>query len=327
MAFPVGLEQLVLDHPVDLAVELEGVVLELRHAVLPHLEGALFERGKALAVGVPQRTVEVLALDVDGAHLAPVGEPDSPPAGDVVADLADRPDRVLERHVAQHDVLVLEHAQHAGGGADLEERGVLAHVRVADDHVQPPVLLGVGVRFVAGVDDRPAAGGGRADAFPDVLGALGDRVGGAACRLQHLAGAGVDLAADEERDQHLGVRGHVVGAVGEVVLVAAVAVAGRVGVVLEQVDRAPDRLLGEPLLGRLDERLEDPLAGLVVHDQVVQRVALGRGVLGVGSDIEIEPGPVLQEHVRRAPPRHHPAEQVTGDLVRAQAGAGRGACR
>ena len=34
------------------------------------------------------------------------------------------------------------------------------------------------------------------DAFPDVLGPLGDAVHGAPRRLQHLAGAGVDLAAD-----------------------------------------------------------------------------------------------------------------------------------
>ena len=257
-------------------------------------------------------------MDVERAHLAPVGQPDGAAAGHVVADLADRPDRVLQGHVAQHDVVVLEHPQHARRGADLHERRVLAHVRVADDHVQPAVLLGVGVRFVAGVDDRSAPRGGRRHALPDVLGALGDRVGRTAGGLQHLAGAGVDLAADEERDQHLGVVAEVVVTVGAVVLVAAVGVAGRVGVVLEQVDRAADRLLGEALLGRLDELLEDPLPRLVVHDEVVQRVALGRRVLGVRADVEVQPGAVLQEHVRAASPRHHAAEQVAGDLVGAQ---------
>jgi urea transporter len=64
-------------------------------------------------------------------------------------------------------------------------------------------------------------------------------------------------------------------AAGEVVLVAAVAVAGRVGVVLEQVDGAADALLAEALLGRLQQALEDALAGLVVHHQVVEAVALG----------------------------------------------------
>ncbi len=201
----------------------------------------------------------------------------------------------------------------------LTKSRVLAHVRVADDHVETPVLLGVGVRLVAGVDDRAAAGGGRRHALPDVLGALGDRVRRSPGGLQHLAGAGVDLAGDEERDQHLGVVAEVVVAAGQVVLVAAVGVAGRVGVVLEQVDRAADRLLGEALLGRLDQLLEDALPRLVVHDQLVQRVAFGRGVLGVRAHVEVQPGAVLEEHVRAAPPRHDPPEQVAGDLVGAEA--------
>ena len=73
--------------------------------------------------------------------------------------------------------------------------------------------------------------------------------------LEDLAGAGVDLAAHQERDEHLGVVVQVVVAAGQVVLVAAVAVARRVGVVAEQVDVAPDALLGEALLGGLDELL------------------------------------------------------------------------
>ena len=50
----------------------------------------------------------------------------------------------------------LDHPQHQVGGADLEQRRGLAHVGVADDDVQAAVALGVGVRLVAGVDDRPA---------------------------------------------------------------------------------------------------------------------------------------------------------------------------
>jgi hypothetical protein len=39
------------------------------------------------------------------------------------------------------------------GGAELDEGRDLAHVGVADDDVQSAEPLGVGVRFVAGVDD------------------------------------------------------------------------------------------------------------------------------------------------------------------------------
>jgi hypothetical protein len=110
----------------------------------------------------------------------------------------------------------------------------------------------------------------------------------------------------------------IVGAPREVVLVAAVAVAGRVGVVLEEVDRAADPLLAQALLGRHQQALEDALTGLVVHDEVVQRVALRRGVLGVGADVEVQAGTVLQEHVAASPPRHDTPEQVPSDFVGAE---------
>jgi hypothetical protein len=101
--------------------------------------------------------------------------------------------------------------------------------------------------------------------------------------------------------------------------VATVGVAGGVGVVLEQVDLAADALLAETLLGAAHQPFEDALPGLVVHDQLGDRVALGGGVLGVGSHIEVEPGAVAQENVGTAAPRHHPPEQIAGDLVRRQA--------
>src|SRR3712207_4765537 len=176
----------------------------------------------------------------------------------------------------------------------------------------------VGVRLVAGVDDRPGAGGRRGDALPDVLGALADAVDRPARGLQHLARADHDLPADQERDEHVGQPAELPVPAHQVVLVAAVAVAGRVGVVLEQVDVAGDALLGQPLLGVDQQALEDPLAGLVVHHELGQVVALGGGVLGVAAHVEVQPGAVAQEDVGAAPPRHHAAEQVAGHLVRGQ---------
>ncbi len=66
----------------------------------------------------------------------------------------DRPDRVLQRQVAKNDV-ALDHLQQRHHRPHLDVGGVLGHVRVAGDHMEPPVTLGVGVRLVAGVDDRP----------------------------------------------------------------------------------------------------------------------------------------------------------------------------
>jgi len=81
---------------------------------------------------------------------------------------------------------------------------------------------------------------------------------------------------------------------------------------------AADRFLGEALFRRFDERLQNLFAGLIVHDEVVERITLRGGVLGVRSDIEVETCAVLEEHVRGASPRHDASEQIARDLVRAQ---------
>ena len=144
------------------------------------------------------------------------------------------------------------------------------------------------------------------------------RVRRAARRLGDLAGADDDLAGHQERDQHVGEPAELAGPADQVVLVAAVGVAGGVGVVLEQVDLAGDALVVQPLLGVEQQPLEDPLPRLVVGDQLDHVVALGRGVLRVAADVEVEPGAVAQEDVAAAPPADHLAEQVARHLVRAQ---------
>ena len=61
-------------------------------------------------------------------------------------------DRALEREVLLDEV-VLDHAEHDGHGAALQIVGHLAHVGVAHDDVETAVLLGIGVRLVARIDD------------------------------------------------------------------------------------------------------------------------------------------------------------------------------
>ena len=90
------LDEVVLDHPVDLGLELQRIVLEVGHHVLPHVEGLLLERGEPALLRELQRALEVLGLDLDRGELAPVGQAHPAPTRHVVADLTDRPDRVLE---------------------------------------------------------------------------------------------------------------------------------------------------------------------------------------------------------------------------------------
>ena len=145
--------------------------------------------------------------------------------------------------------------------------------------------------------------------------------------LEHLARARVDLAGHEERDQHVGELGEVAFALDEIVLVAAVGVAGAVGVVLEEEHLAADALLAQALLGALHEAFEDALAGLVVHDEVVDRVALRRGVLGMAADVEVQPRRRSRGTRCWNGPTRRRGGTSSGRPRRGSGAAGRGACR
>ena len=71
---------------------------------------------------------------------------------------------------------ILDHLEHDGRGPDLQEGGDLAHVGVAHDHVEPPVLLGIGVRLVARVDDGSLQRGLEPDLGLEEVGALRELV-------------------------------------------------------------------------------------------------------------------------------------------------------
>src|SRR5258707_549538 len=98
----VALEQLALDHPVDLGVHL-GEILALDGVELtaPQVDDLL-----DLRVGLPglqmlDGAAVVLPLDVQRAGLTPAGQPNRPAPGDVVADLTDGADGIVQREVAE----------------------------------------------------------------------------------------------------------------------------------------------------------------------------------------------------------------------------------
>ena len=110
-------------------------------------------------------------------------------------------DRLRRRRGRAARKPVLDHREHQRGRADLEVGRDLGEVGVADDHVQPAVLLGVGVRLVAGVDDRPLERGLEADLDLEEVGPLADLEAVLAAVLADAdpAGAADHLAGDEER--------------------------------------------------------------------------------------------------------------------------------
>src|SRR5262247_608959 len=309
-----GLDDALLDHPVDLAMELHGIAVEgLDHARPPgeDVEG----HGVGVdALHVTGGVLQVLRLELQRRDGPPILQPDRLPQGRVVADVPDGLHGGLEAVVLVEEP-VFDHVEEEGGGADLEIRRHLGHVGVAHDDVEPTVLLGVRVRLVARVDDGPRRRGGSGNLLADVLGSLGEAVVEPARRLQHFAGPRKDLAGDEKGDEPLGepLEGDV--AAHQIVLVAAVGVPRGVGVVLEKEDVPGDAILTQPLLRLVEEILHDALPRLVVDDEIGDVVALGSGVLGMEPRVEVEPRPVLQEDVGIARTRDDLLEEVAGDVV------------
>ena len=155
----------------------------------------------------------------------------------------------------------------------------------------------IGVRLVAGVDDRPLQRRLEADLDLEEVGPLGDLEAAAAAVLADAdpAGAGDDLAGDEERREVA----HDVGerrlAPHQVVLVGAVGGALVVGVVLVQVDRR----------GARHHRGPAAASAMIRSPALSQRAAsrglvhLGRGVLRVRV-VDVEPGAVGEDDVGQA---------------------------
>ena len=209
-------------------------------------------------------------------------------------EMARRPETAPSTVRSTRDEPLLDHRQHQGGGADLEVRRHLGEVGVADDHVQPAVLLRVRVRLVAGVDDRSLQRGLEAHLDLEVVGPLAELEAVVAAVLADAdpPGAADDLTAHEERREVAHDVGERRRAPHQVVLVGAVRRPLVVGVVLVQDDRgAAGQLAGSP------RRVEHHLLPRLVPANDVERVGhLGRGVLGVGV-VDVQAGTVGEDDV------------------------------
>ena len=189
---------------------------------------------------------------------------------------------------------LFDEIQHQCGGTQLEVRRRLREVRIADDDVQPTVLVGVGVRLVARVDDAAFERRLETDLDLDVVGALRQLESGLIARRADAdaAGAGDHLARHQMRRQARDYRGERRLARHQIVLVRPVGGALAVHVVLVELQLCRARDACDVARGGL----HDAFAGFV-PDHGVHRVrALRRGVLRV-SMVDVQAGAVGQDHV------------------------------
>ena len=117
-----------------------------------------------------------------------------------------------------------------------------------------------------------------------------------------LTGTNQNLAGHQERHELLNQVVELQLAADQVVLVAAVGVARRVHVVLEQVQFTVEgAALGtreQALAGGTRQIGEEQLTSAFLCEQLVNAAAFGGGVLGVRTHIKVEPTAVGQEDVR-----------------------------
>ena len=152
-AVDIRLNQAAFDHPVDLTVELIGVRIETVQNVLPHMNGFFVLIAHGVLFDVFLGHFAVFALNLDRRVLSATIESQPALARNIVGDVLDCLDRVTKREVLV-DVVVLDHLEHNRASTHLDEVGVLAHIRVANNYMKPAVLLSICMGLISGIDDR-----------------------------------------------------------------------------------------------------------------------------------------------------------------------------
>src|ERR1700720_3265346 len=153
-----------------------------------------------------------LPLDVQRANSFAVFKIDNPLAGRIARDVARAANGVVENKIARQ-LALLEEREHGGGGANLQRVGKRAHVRIANEQMEPTIFAVIGQWLVTRVDNGAVELDPLIDVVHDVVGALTElkrdrrfglrwlkiereRIG-----LPHSAGAGKNLSRRKKREQ------------------------------------------------------------------------------------------------------------------------------
>src|SRR5439155_23685414 len=176
----------------------------------------------------------------------------------------------------------------------------LRHVRITHNDVQSAVFFLDSVWFITGINNATLIRRGDRNLLPNMLRALRDVIDRAPPGAKHLPGPSEDLPCDQERNELFG---HVVEislAIGQVILVAAVRITHKIGVIFKDGELALKPLLMHLILGVIEQAFQNTLAGFVVDHDVHGARALWGGVLRMTPSVEIETRPIFEKDVQKA---------------------------
>ena len=312
----VRVQELLLNRPVNLSIDAAVVAgLDSVQGALPQVQGVFHVTVvRAVLLHVLACRIQVVTLNAQRRVVLTVRGFEGCGAGQVVADGA-QSRRDGHNIQARDREAILQHTQHQVGAGNLQQGRRLRHVRIAINDVHAAELRSVSVRLIAGVNERASARGRGGRRLPNVVGTLRERVrrhAGAGRRVGRtghratlrvgLTGTDQDLAGHQERNELGNQVVELQLATDQVVLMAAVGVARRIHVVLEQVqltvEGAALRTCEQALAGGTRQISEKQLTGAFLHEQLINAAALGGGVLGVRTHVKVEPAAVGQEDVR-----------------------------
>ena len=153
-------------------------------------------------VGFLIRVAEILRgqrvqtpLHIEGADRPAVFQFHDPALGRIARDFPGRLDRIEQCQIVRQKP-GFEEGENAGGGPYLQRIGERAHVRVADEQMQPAIFPIIGQRLVARVDDRAVELHPLVNVIHDMVGPLAELKIDRLFRRRHfeIEGEGIGLA-------------------------------------------------------------------------------------------------------------------------------------
>ena len=133
-------------------------------------------------------------------------------------------DRMQGQEVTVVEPPILNHAENNRCCTRAQVGGRICQIGITHDHVQPTPLLGICVRFIAGVDDRSLERGLQPNLHFKKIGPLRELKAGDPSVLAdaHSPGSSKDLSCDEQWNQMTNEFGEGSAPANQIVLVAAV---------------------------------------------------------------------------------------------------------